>query len=76
MKTIIAALVIACTMTLPLTSFGETVEHHGMRVDADSPPEACTPCHHVSAHRSHPIFIECPPRVNEKEYADAAHVQA
>lgn len=77
MKTIIRVIVIACCMVLPMSSFGEPVEHHGMTVNADSPAEVCVTCHDGSLeHTSHPIFKYYPPPGKESEYASAAEVQA
>jgi len=89
MNYVIGILLTACWMVLPLSSFGEPVEHYGMMVDSDSSSENCISCHDGSvAHivsfcrvtcdfsTSHSILKSYPPRGKAREYAGAAEVQA
>jgi doubled CXXCH motif protein len=75
MKTMIRIIVLAYCMAIPMPSFGEPAEHHGMTIDVDS-PEICANCHDAGEHSSHPIFKSYPPRGKEREYASAAELQA
>jgi len=89
MKTMIWITVIVCCATIPVLSIAKPVEHHGMTVEADSPPKICLSCHdgsiaHIISYctvmcdfsTSHSILKHYPPRGREREYASAAAVNA
>lgn len=89
MRYLTTVLAIVFWMALSVPSFGEPVEHHGAKVDADSTSESCISCHDGSVANaasfcrvtcdfssSHSILKAYPPRGKASEYASAAEVQA